>query len=42
MWRANPIGAIMRVMDTEPGGEKGRGYASALSEHPDSAHAAFA
>jgi small ligand-binding sensory domain FIST len=40
LWRADRIGAIMRVMDTEAGGEKGRCYASALSEHPDSAHAA--
>ena len=40
LWRADPIGAIMRVMDTEPGGERGRCYVSALSEHPDSAQAA--
>ena len=40
MWRADPIGAIMPVMDTEPGGETGRCYVSALSQHPDSAQAA--
>ena len=37
MWRADPIGAIMPVMDTEPDG--GRCYVSALSQHPDSAQA---
>jgi hypothetical protein len=40
LWRADSIGAIMRVMDTEPGGERGRRYVSALSQHPDSAQAA--
>ena len=40
LWRADRIGAIMPVMDTEPGGGMGRCYVSALSEHPDSAQAA--
>ena len=39
-WRADPIGVIMPVMDTEPGGERGRCYVSALSQHRDSTRAA--
>jgi small ligand-binding sensory domain FIST len=40
LWRADPIGAMMHVVDTDSGAGKGGSYASALSEHPDSAHAA--
>src|SRR4051812_30884766 len=40
LWRADRIGGIMPVMDSDPGGESGRCYVSALSQHPDWAQAA--
>ena len=40
LWRIDPIGAIMHLVDAEPEAGKGRRYASALSEHPDPAQAA--
>jgi small ligand-binding sensory domain FIST len=40
LWRVDSIGAIMHVVDAASGAGKTGCYASALSQHPDSAHAA--
>jgi small ligand-binding sensory domain FIST len=40
LWRIDPFGAIMHLVDAELKAGKGCRYAAALSEHPDPAHAA--
>jgi small ligand-binding sensory domain FIST len=40
VWRIDPIGAIMNLVDADLKAEKGRRFGAALSEHPDPAQAA--